>query len=284
MFRPVTPAARLSLGGLIWALALFCGCAGPALQTPEAPSPAPALVASTIPPQPLPAPTPAAAMQTAVNIGKMTVYRAARGSAPDKNPPAGDRAEVDAVVCLGEGILDYLIVPPDSGKEYETLLRMEAQPSELHAALLALGARSGPLPPELRGDNRGAPPDAGNPPAERIGDRVAISVRWGQPGQEEEVPVERWLRDRATGKAANGLTWVFTGSFFGKYPDGEEIYVGNVERLAVAIWYHAACVLNLGVAAGNPYRGEKLGFEINRAAVPPVGTPVRLIFRVLKKE
>jgi len=224
-----------------------------------------------------------------VKIGEMTVYRASRDSSAQGSEQAlGGRAEVDAVVCLGEGILDYLVVPPDSGKEYETLLRMEARPSELHAALLALGARPGPLPPELRGENRGAPPDAAGEPTEgkpatvRIGDRVTISVRWGEPGREKEAPIEEWLTDRATGKTAQGLSWIFSGSFFRKYPDGKEVYVGDVERLAVAVWYHAACVLNLGVAVGNPYRGERLGFEIKRAAVPPVGTPVRIIFKVLK--
>ena len=218
---------------------------------------------------------------TGVKIGKMTVYRASGDSSSAK----GGRAEVDAVVCLGEGILDFLVVPQESGKEYETLLRMDAQPSELHAALLALGARPGPLPPELRGDNRGAPQNAaGSPAPGPIGDRVAISVRWGEPGQEKEIPVEKWLIDRGTGKTAEGLYWIFSGSFFGKYPDTHQVYVGDVERLAVAMWYHAACVLNLGVAAGSPYRGQRLGFEINRAAVPPVGTPVRIIFRVLGKK
>ena len=35
----------------------------------------------------------------------------------------------------------------------------------------------------------------------------------------------------------------------------------------------------IGGEYGNPYRGDNQGFEANKAAVPPTGTPVRLILR-----
>ncbi len=55
-------------------------------------------------------------------------------------------------------------------------------------------------------------------------------------------------------------------------------YVGDLERTPVGLGYHKACVLNAASAAGNPYRGDTLGFEINTAAVPKVGTEVWVSF------
>lgn len=36
---------------------------------------------------------------------------------------------------------------------------------------------------------------------------------------------------------------------------------------------------NVGGEYGNPYRGDNQGFEVNKAATPPKGAPVRLILR-----
>jgi len=38
-------------------------------------------------------------------------------------------------------------------------------------------------------------------------------------------------------------------------------------------------IINLTGDHGNPYRDEHQGFEVNTAAVPPVGTRVKLLLR-----
>ena len=193
------------------------------------------------------------------------------------------RAEVPARVCLTSGILDYLCVAPASGKEYESLLRLECRPSSLHAALLALGARPGRIDPQFKSAER----EAGNPElADRpLGDQVSISVRWGEGASARTVPVTDWLIDRATGAPATPLTWVFTGSFIASSPDGQgKQYMADTERLIAAVLYHGACVLNLAHNAGNPYAGPREGYEVNTQAVPPLDSDVTVIFQFTRKE
>lgn len=205
----------------------------------------------------------------AVRIGKVTVRR------------AEGCAEVKASVCLDKGILDYLCVAPDSGKEYESLLRLQCRASSLHAALLALGARPGALDDAFKGQGRGDR-ERGKSGAPK-GARVRLSVRWRAGGHEREAPVSAWVIERATGRPPEGLAWVFTGSFFAPRADGKgKVYLADEERIIVAMLYHGACVLNLASAAGSPYQGDDKGYEINAAAVPPVETPVWVVFRVMK--
>jgi hypothetical protein len=196
-------------------------------------------------------------------LGKYTIY------------PAEKRAEVRATVCLNAGILDFFAANAGSGKEYETVLVLDGECHELHAALLALGAKPGAMPETFMGDSagRGTP----NAPA-AFGSRVGIALRWSDAQGEHTADAGSWLIDRATKRPPQNLQWIFTGSFTGKTPDGQETYVGDVERTSVGLWYRRACVLNVGSAAGNPYRGDTLGFEINSIAVPKVGTEVWVSF------
>jgi hypothetical protein len=198
-------------------------------------------------------------------LGKYTIYSAEK------------RAEVRATVCLNAGILDFFAANANSGKDYETVLTLEGECHDLHAALLALGAKPGAMPESFKGDAAGPPPKEPAAP----GSRVGITLRWKDDRGEHTANAESWLVDRATKQPPEKLEWIFTGSFFGKTSDGQEVYVGDLERTPVGLWYHKACVLNAASAAGNPYRGDMLGFEINSAAVPKVGTEVWASF-VLK--
>ena len=200
-------------------------------------------------------------------IGKVRIFR------------KESRVEVDGVMCLEEGqaILDFLAIRDGSGKEYESLIKIDCRAAALHAGLLAIGARSGDVPKAVKGP-RVAQTKRINPP-NRVGDRIRISVRWKEGGQETSAPVETWLIDRSTGGPSGPLTWIFTGSFFTRLPQSERVvYAADVEKVVVSLWYDEVCVLNLAKDAGSPYRGEKLGFEINRAAAPPLGTKIKVSF------
>ena len=190
------------------------------------------------------------------------------------------RAEVAGEVCLTQGILDYLAVLPGSGKEYESLLILRCRAASLHAALLALGARPGPAPKAFLGDRVLAGRPKG--PSRKPGDRVRLTVTWRQGGRTRQAPVEAWITDRSTRRASEPLEWIFNGSLFGPDGQGGQVYLADQERLAVALWYSGACVMNLAKAAGSPYRGERLGFEVNTQAAPKEGTPVRVSFHVVK--
>jgi len=233
--------------------ATLCVLAACRVPAPVAPPPPLASAAPDTPPAP-------------VRIGAVTVFRET------------GRAECPGEVCLAEGILDYLLVAPESGKEYESLIRVHAEPSWIHAALLALGARPGPIDPAFRFEGRGDPSSGSGAPA-AAASRVRIHVRWKEGDAVRTAPVEQWLTDRSTHRPAEGLEWAFTGSFFAPTFDGAGTrYMADSERLAASVLYHGACVLNIARAVGSPYRGEDLGFEVRSAVVPPVGAEVTVIF------
>ncbi len=192
-------------------------------------------------------------------------------------------AEAPAEICLRAGVLDFLAVAPESGKEYESLFRLQCRPSSLHAALLALGARPGRIPDAFRFERDGgaAPEEAARP----IGDRVRIRlVRHEEDAAAAVTPVELLVTDRATQRSPARLEWIFTGSFFAPSPDGDgDVYVADLERLAVSMLYHSACVLNVASDAGSPYRGTDRGYEINESGLPRAGARLSLRF-VFEKE
>jgi hypothetical protein len=212
-------------------------------------------------------------------------------AAPDKQKPP-DRigkvtlnrekkyAEAPGTVCLEKDmtILDYLCVAENSGREYESLFRLDGKPSDLHAALLALGARPGSIPAKFKYDR----PDMTNIEDKRPpGDKVRVTVVAMKDDQEKETPIEAWLTDRRTRKPPRDLVWIFTGSFFAPAPDGKgQAYMADEERIAAAVLYHSASVLNLASDAGSPYQGEDLGYEIGKDPPQPRGAAVRLRFHV----
>lgn len=205
--------------------------------------------------------------------------------------------QIEGEVCIEQGILEYLAVA-DHGKAYESLFQLHCHPSQLHAAMLMAGYVAGPVPPELRGDfaaetattaparpqgaPRVPPPPTGywdRTKTQPTRVRIDVEVRQAD-GTWRPRPVEGFLIDRGHRRPPAPLTWAFTGSFFARDEEtGREAFIADVERSLIALWYDPTALLNLLRDVGNPYRGESSGLEANRADLPPVGTPVRLILR-----
>jgi len=205
--------------------------------------------------------------------------------------------QLDGQVCIERGVLEYVAVAA-GGKEYESIFSLRCQPSHVNVALLLAGYQAGDLAPELRGDYApdtdpaaSQPPEGapqGTDPPEQYWTKpmaeptrviVEVDVRQ-RDGTWERKPIEEFLLDRRTEKSPDRLLWAFTGSFF--YRDestGLEVFVADVERSLIALWYDPSALLNLGQNLGNPYRGDATGLEVNPAALPDRGTPVRIILR-----
>ena len=161
--------------------------------------------------------------------------------------------EATGKVALTDGILEFIAVEPE-GRDYESLLTLDCKPSELKFALLLIGCEAG--------ETNGSP--------------LALEVEW----QGKRMPVERLLLDRRTKKSPSKLPWRFTGSYFAKDPiSGREVFQADQEAAFIALWSQPSILINLVGDFGNPYRGNDQGFEVLQSAVPPKGTPVKLIFR-----
>ena len=160
-------------------------------------------------------------------------------------------------IALTNGILEFLAVEA-GGRDYESLVTLTCRPAALKFALLLVGF------PE--GETNGAP--------------LRIEIAWESGGKTNQLPAESLLLDRRTGQPSVQLPWIFSGSYFSPDLSGSnQVFAADLEQAHVALWWQPATLINVREAAGNPYRGDGQGFEVNSRRVPPLGTPIQVLFR-----
>lgn len=187
-----------------------------------------------------------------------------------------------ARVNMNDGLIEYLMVSPQ-GAVHESVLLSDAQPQDVHMAMLLLGAKGM------------AAPANGRVPTERIdaevlarapkltGDRVLLTVKWkDKEGREQTAPAERWVERKIfTPKkpsktvAAGDGPWLYTGSFI-----YEGRFIAQVEGAFVAMVTFPSALIN------NPRTGstDDHVWFVKTDAVPPVGTPVEFSIKLQPAE
>jgi len=192
---------------------------------------------------------------------------------------------VDGYVTLQEGYLEMFACPVGT-KEHESVVAVESRAFLIHTGLLALGAKPGNTAifmPELRpvlaydfffSDMviRYSSPDFFPP----TGTQIEVSVRWrDQQGQWQQARAQDWILDGNTEKPMT-QPWVFAGSgFWLDERTGKEHYLAESGDL-VCVSNFSTAMLDIPIESSNTNDG--LIFQANKDAVPPIGTPVRVIF------
>ena len=170
---------------------------------------------------------------------------------------------------MKSGLLEYLLVTPQSST-HESLLVTSIQPSDLHFAMLLLGAKGAGLT---------TPGPEQAPPAqidaeylktapELKGDAVTITVHWKDAeGKEQSVPVEDWLFLSDAKKTPKRGPWIYTGSMF-----REDRFLAQTEGI------FAALVTNPSALINNPREAKDndCAWEVNEKAVPAVDTALEI--------
>ncbi len=175
---------------------------------------------------------------------------------------------VDGRVCLNRGPLEMFACPQKT-KEHESIVAVNSDAMTIHAALLAVGAKSGnpvSFNPEYK-------------PA--TGSRIDIQVLWvdKKTGQRQQVPAQQWIRHSRTKKQLE-YNWVFGGSsFFLDEETKKQIYQAESGDL-VCVSNFPTATLDLPVESSQA--NADLEFEAFTERLPPVGTVVRLIFSIGK--
>lgn len=182
-----------------------------------------------------------------------------------------DRAKkqvvVDAEVCLTDGPLELLVCKSQT-KEYESILRTDATPSSIHAALLALGLTEGKparvVPePDDSTKLRPMPPD---------GARLKITLRWKDDrNQVQEASAGQWLEIPGENKVAAPQAWVFVGSDL--TPQGK--YWADASGDIISVANFPASVIDVPFQSSN--QNAMLYYKAKPSAIPPKGTPVEVI-------
>jgi hypothetical protein len=159
---------------------------------------------------------------------------------------------------------------PKGQKAHETVVTIEAKPSEVHKALESLGLKPG----------KPAFGESKEPPQ---GPAVNVYLEFPTPdGQLRRVPVEKALVDPKTNKPLPKVQWRFTGSVLSKPdPNAEQtVYGADLTGTLIAIFP----VTNQTVfQTGFTMKEEKfVKLETDKKLLPKEGTPVKLILEVPK--
>jgi hypothetical protein len=176
-------------------------------------------------------------------------------------------------VNMDKGVLEYLLVGP-MGSTHESLLVTEVPVSDVHMAMLLLGAKGAGIyapSPDQQPTGQITDEYLKNAP-ELKGDRIFINVKWKQGEAEKETPVEDWIVRAKAAKPAERGPWLYNGSMFGA--DGKFLAAG--EQAFVALLPYPPALMN------NPRRQEADDslWGVNEKVVPPVDTPVEISIRL----
>jgi hypothetical protein len=165
---------------------------------------------------------------------------------------------VGGTICLRRGGLEMLVCPWGT-KDHESIVSVNAAASEVHAALLAVGAKPGK-------------PVQWEPEYQPVsGSVINIQVTWREPSSKQLVT--RWakelVRSYRTGRAL-GQDWVFGGSVMEKDPEtGETFYWGDGGELVCLSNFSSATIdLNIPSTSSN----EGLMYEAFTENLPRRGT------------
>jgi hypothetical protein len=157
---------------------------------------------------------------------------------------------------------------PKGQKAHETVVTIDAKPSDVHKALVDLGLKPGK-------------PVVGAKTGQGQGPEVNIFLQFkSADGDLKKVPIEQTLIDPKTGKKMPKVKWRFTGSIM-KKPDpnkDEEIYAADQSGTLIAIFP----VTNETVFQTNlVFEDEKyLKLETDKKLLPKEGEPVKLLIEV----
>jgi hypothetical protein len=172
-----------------------------------------------------------------------------------------------------DDLLEYLLVTKD-GQTHESLLLTTVQPTDLHFAMLLLGAKGAgekvPAPNQFSGGQINAETLKRAP--KLTGDSIQISAKWkAAGGAEKSAPIEDWLFNLEKKKPVTRGPWLYTGSAFleGKFR-------AQHEGCFAALVVYPPALIN------NPREGNHQDdiWAVNAKAVPPLDTPLELTIKL----
>ncbi len=192
--------------------------------------------------------------------------------------PAAGTMMVPGQVNQTDGIIEYFAVGP-RGKLHESVLMLDVDALQLQIGCILLGLKAAPLrdqdDPNLTLTREGREEaDPAAPATAPEDSQVEMTVTWRHEGKLVERHAEDLTWSREGNRSMPRGYWVYTGSGVHR-----GVFAAEFEQSYVATWPDRSALFNTPIVAGNPYRGDGLGFEANNATLPPKGTPMFLTIR-----
>jgi hypothetical protein len=175
----------------------------------------------------------------------------------------GRRLIIRARVVLREGPLEHLLCLKGT-KEHEAILASAAIPYQIHAGLLASGAKKGQPVQFLP---KFVPP---------TGDPIAVEIQWRQDGMTHHADAREWVRDERA-KSTLKLDWVFAGSELIEDPATKKTVYAAEDGDLITVANFSSAILDLPFAS-TANDTDRL-YVANTARIPPRGTTVLLLLK-----
>ncbi|MEW5801299.1 MAG: YdjY domain-containing protein [bacterium] len=163
-------------------------------------------------------------------------------------------------VNMQSGLVEYLACWDEIGKLHESVLKLEARPSQIQVALLLLGLKyENNL--KFQGD-----------PAAPKGDSLEIWAEWDLPDKtRKKVRGEELVYDQMEKKPMDKTFWAFTGS---QVIDGK--FIADSEGSIIATFRDPVAIINNPLPNG----ADDTVYTCNEKILPPVGTNILLTMKV----
>lgn len=171
---------------------------------------------------------------------------------------------VDGLVCLRKGMLEMFACLRNT-KEHEAIVAADTKAYLVHTGLLAVGAQTG-SPARFQPEYR--------PPS---GTEIDITLHWkDKQGKEQSARAQDWVMDLKT-KKVMAYPFVFGGSSFWTDPESKKKFYQAEGGDFVCVSNFGTAMLDIPVKSSQS--NEELEFEAFTEKIPPIGTPIRMVFK-----
>ncbi len=193
--------------------------------------------------------------------------------------------DVDAKICLTEGLLELIACTKDS-KEHESMIAIDAKAAHIHAALLLIGAEPGNPAMRKEVQTEDGPRWIDLPPR---GQEIEVFLVFdNKEGKSEEHPIKKFLikgldegydgvpieRDKNEDRAFPTHTFLFVGSHVFKDGEKDPIYLADESGNVISLSTFGDELLALpGV---HEHANEALAWAVDSKHLPPLNTKVIL--------
>jgi biopolymer transport protein ExbD len=156
------------------------------------------------------------------------------------------------------------------GNEYESVLRTEAKPSNIHLALLMIGLQPGEPVKYSEATKKWIPPHG--PP-------LRITCEFvDKDGKSQRVPAARLMKNHKTGKEPGPFNWVFVGSRV--MEDGK--YAADATGYVVSVLNSELTVIDIAQLAGTALESREL--DRNEDLMPGAGKKIWMVIEPVGKK
>lgn len=184
--------------------------------------------------------------------------------------------DVAATVCLRSGDFLEMFACTKDTREHESILVINAAPSQMHLGLLLLGLEPGK---PLSYDRAFDPPKLINAKGPEVGVFIVVKLD----DTERETPANRWVQDNKTQEIMESNTWLFAGSQFAEFQD-KPVYQADLNGSAISLVNFGDDLLTLPNKMTDANQSHGKVWAPRTKAIPKVGTKVTIRLRPIAKD